>query len=81
MSVVPITGGASHPIAMNPLRHLLHLQNAATRRESETVRVVTPFELHRRSGALFRAPALPTLQFCNEMPFTVRFGPRIRERM
>ncbi len=66
---------------MNPLPHLLRLQTASTHRDSETVRVTPAFELHRRSGALFRAPALPTPQFCNEMPFTVRIGPRIRERM
>lgn len=67
---------------MNPLQHLFRLQPASAHRESEIVRVATSFDLHRRSGALFRAPALPTpQQFCSEMPFTVRFGPRIRERL
>jgi hypothetical protein len=65
---------------MNPAVHLLRLQPAPTQRDSETVHVVTRAE-QQIARTLFRAPALPTPhQFSSELPFTVNFQPRRRER-
>ena len=60
--------------------HLFQLRSAPNQRDSETVDVVTRSEA-RQTTTVFRAPALPTpRQFCSELPFSVNFGPRLRER-
>ncbi len=60
--------------------HLFQLQPAPTPRDSETGDVVTRSEA-RQAAPVFRAPALPTRQpFYSELPFSVNFGPRLRER-
>lgn len=60
--------------------HLFRLRSAPTQRDSESVEVVSRKEA-ARTTALFRAPALPTRhQFSSELPFSVNFGPRLRER-
>lgn len=65
---------------MNSALHLLRLQPAPTQRDSESVSVVRPTDL-QWGAPLFRAPALPTpRQLCSELPFTVNFRPRLRER-
>jgi hypothetical protein len=65
---------------MKTLQHLFQLRPAPTQRDSETVEVVSRNE-SARANAVFRAPALPTpRQFCSELPFSVNFGPRLRER-
>ncbi|MEO6244834.1 MAG: hypothetical protein ABIQ12_05315 [Opitutaceae bacterium] len=66
---------------MKTLRHLFQLRPDPVQRDSESVEVVSQREA-ARSGATFRAPALPTPnQFYSEVPFTVNFGPRLRERL
>lgn len=60
--------------------HLFQLRPAPTQRDSETVEVVTRSEA-RQATPVFRAPALPTRPpFYSELPFSVNFGPRLRER-
>ena len=60
--------------------HLFQLRPAPNQRDSESVQVVSRVE-PRRGAAVFRAPALPTPhQFSSELPFSVNFGPRLRER-
>ena len=60
--------------------HLFQLLSAPSQRDSESVHVVTRKDAPRAT-ALFRAPSLPTRhQFNSELPFSVNFGPRLRER-
>jgi hypothetical protein len=73
-------GGRLHSRPMNSPFHLFRLQPAPTQRDSETVHVATESDL-RRGTAIFRAPALPTPhQLSSDLPFTVNFRPRLRER-
>ena len=66
-------------IAMNLPFHLIRHASAANGRDREN-------QQHSQRGdqgnkPLFRAPALPTPhQLNNELPFTVHFRPRLRER-
>lgn len=65
---------------MNLPLHLFRLQSSPAERQSETVHVATRADVHG-SKPLFRAPALPTAnQMSRELPFTVHFRPRLRER-
>lgn len=65
---------------MNSPFHLFRLRPAPTQRDSEAVLVTTRREAPPGT-ALFRAPALPTPhQLSSELPFTVNFRPRLRER-
>jgi hypothetical protein len=65
---------------MNLPLHLFRLQPAPTDRTSETVRLATASDV-QDGKPVFRAPALPTPnQLNNELPFTVNFRPRLRER-
>ena len=65
---------------MNSPLHLFRLRPAPTQRDSEAVLVARQHETPPGT-ALFRAPALPTPhQFSSELPFTVNFRPRLRER-
>ena len=65
---------------MNMPLHLFRLQSASAERQSETVHVATAADLHS-SKPLFRAPALPTPHQLNrELPFTVNFRPKLRDR-
>ena len=66
---------------MNLPLHLFRLLPASSGRQSETLHVVTRTDDHA-SKPLFRAPALPTPhQLSRELPFTVNFRPRLRERL
>jgi hypothetical protein len=65
---------------MNSPLHLFRLQSASTDRQSETVQLATRADI-QTSKPLFRAPALPTPnQFSRELPFTVNYRPRLRDR-
>lgn len=65
---------------MNSPLHLFRLRPAPTQRDSEAVLVATRHETPQGT-ALFRAPALPTPhQLNSDLPFTVNFRPRLRER-
>ena len=65
---------------MNLPLHLVRLQAAPSERASETIHVATRADV-QSSKPLFRAPALPTPhQLSNELPFTVNFRPRLRQR-
>jgi hypothetical protein len=60
--------------------HLLRLQPSPSARDSETVHLVSRSDVVD-GRPLFRAPALPTPhQFSSDLPFTVNYGPRLRER-
>jgi hypothetical protein len=64
---------------MNPL-HLFRLQLARNERE-RSPHSSSARPLHDGNKPIFRAPALPTSnQLNNELPFTVNFRPRLRER-
>jgi len=66
---------------MNLPFHLLRLQPAPSPRASE-FHHSTPTPDTHASKPLFRAPALPTPnQFSSELPFSVTFRPRLRERL
>jgi hypothetical protein len=62
--------------------HLFRLQPPRTNEhEGETVQIASKADV-QHGAPLFRAPALPTLhQINNELPFTVNYRPRIRERV
>lgn len=65
---------------MNLPLHLFRLQPAPTDAHGETVHVVVQSDA-QNDKPLFRAPALPTPhQLNNELPFTVNFRPKLRER-
>ena len=65
---------------MNLPLHLFRLQAAPSERESESIHLATRDDV-QSSKPLFRAPALPTPnQMSSELPFTVNFRPRLRER-
>ena len=60
--------------------HEFRLRPAPTQRDSETIHVAAPHE-PAHGTAIFRAPALPTPhQLNSDLPFTVNFRPRLRER-
>jgi hypothetical protein len=66
---------------MNFPYHLFRLQPATDNQRGESLHVVTRADDHANKP-LFRAPALPTpQQLSRELPFTVNFGPRLRERL
>lgn len=65
---------------MNSTLNLFRLQSASTDRQSETVQLATRAD-GQTSKPLFRAPALPTPnQMSRELPFTVNYRPRLRDR-
>jgi hypothetical protein len=65
---------------MNLPLHLFRLQPAPSEREQSSIHLVTRTD-DIGHKPLFRAPALPTPhQLSNELPFTVNFRPRLRER-
>jgi hypothetical protein len=65
---------------MNLPIHLFRLQSSSAERQNETVQIATRADI-QSSKPLFRAPALPTPnQLSRELPFTVNYRPRLRER-
>ena len=65
---------------MNIPLHLFRLQAATPDRSNESLQIVTRADAPSNKP-VFRAPALPTPQQLNrELPFTVGFRPRLRER-
>ncbi len=65
---------------MNLPIHLFRLQSSSAERQHETVQIATRADV-LSIKPLFRAPALPTPnQLSRELPFTVNYRPRLRER-
>jgi hypothetical protein len=65
---------------MNFPLHFFRLYPAVNGRPAESVEIVRRADVHG-DKPLFRAPALPTPnQLCNELPFTAKLRPRLRER-
>jgi hypothetical protein len=61
--------------------HLFRLQPASEQRQAETLQIASKADV-QRGTPVFKAPALPTPHQLNgELPFTVNYRPRIRERL